>query len=273
MLVKLAELGLTGDVAVAPQAGATAPAALAGTLAQTFAETLACMAVMNLVKPGSVINFGMWPFISDLRTGAFSGGSGEEALVMAACAQLCNHYGFITSMASGMTDSKTMDAQAGYESAITTTALALSGCNLIAAYPGIVGSLLGQSFEGMVIDNDMLGNVQRLLRGIEVTEETLSYDVIEDTVFGTGHYLNQPQTLALMEKEYLYPEVADRRTPGEWEVTGKQDIYELAHEKVRSMLSEYYPEYIAPEVDARIRDRFPIRLTAEDMRPGNGRWE
>ena len=113
VLVKIAELGLTGDVAVAPQAGATSPAALAGTLAQTFAETLACMAVMNLVKPGSVINFGMWPFISDLRTGAFSGGSGEEALVMAACAQLCNHYGFITSMASGMTDSKTMDAQAG----------------------------------------------------------------------------------------------------------------------------------------------------------------
>ena len=217
VLVKIAELGLTGDVAVAPQAGATSPAALAGTLAQTFAETLACMAVMNLVKPGSVINFGMWPFISDLRTGAFSGGSGEEALVMAACAQLCNHYGFITSMASGMTDSKTMDAQAGYEKAITTTALALSGANLVAAYPGIVGSLLGQSFEGMVIDNDMLGNVQRLLRGIEVTDETLSYGVIEDTVFGTGHYLNQPQTLELMQKEYLYPEVADRRTPGEWE--------------------------------------------------------
>jgi trimethylamine--corrinoid protein Co-methyltransferase len=273
VLVKIAELGLTGDVAVAPQAGATSPAALAGTLAQTFAETLACLAVMNLVKPGSVINFGMWPFISDLRTGAFSGGSGEEALVMAACAQLCNHYGFITSMASGMTDSKTMDAQAGYEKAITTTALALSGANLVAAYPGIVGSLLGQSFEGMVIDNDMLGNVQRLLRGIEVTEETLSYDVIEDTVFGIGHYLNQPQTLALMQTEYLYPEVADRRTPGEWEVTGKEDVCELAHEQVKKTLSSYYPEYIPPEADRKIRDNFPIRLAQEDMQPGNGRWE
>jgi trimethylamine--corrinoid protein Co-methyltransferase len=272
VLVKIAELGLTGDVAVAPQAGATAPAALAGTLAQTFAETLACMAVMNLVKAGSSINFGMWPFISDLRTGAFSGGSGEEALVMAACAQLCNHYGFITSMASGMTDSKTMDAQAGYESAITSTALALAGCNLVAAYPGIVGSLLGQSFEGMVIDNDMLGNVQRLLRGIEVTDETLSYGVIEDTVFGTGHYLNQPQTLDLMQKEYLYPEVADRRTPGEWEVTGKEDIYELAHQKVKKTLSAYYPDTIDPKVDAKIRENFPIRLSIEDMQPGNGRW-
>jgi len=272
VLVKLAELGLVCDVAVAPQAGATSPAALAGTLAQCFAETLACMAVVNLVRPGSIINFGMWPFISDLRTGAFSGGSGEEALVMAASAQLCNHFGFISCMASGMTDSKTMDAQAGYEKAITSTALALAGGNLVAAYPGITGSLIGQSFEGMVIDNDMLGNVQRLLRGIEVTDETLSYDVIEDTVFGVGHFLNQPQTLELMQKEYLYPEVADRRTPGEWEVTGKEDVYELAHEKVKKILSSHYPEYIAAAADRKIRDKFPIRLTREEMRAGNGRW-
>jgi len=272
VLVKLAELGLTGDVAVAPQAGATSPAALAGTLAQTFAETLACLAVMNLVKPGAVINFGMWPFISDLRTGAFSGGSGEEALVMAATTQLCNHFGFITSVASGMTDSKVMDAQAGYEKAITATTLALAGANSVAAYPGIVGSLLGQSFEGMVIDNDMLGNVQRLLRGIEVTEETLSYDVIRETVYGAGHYLGHPQTLELMQTEYLYPEVADRRTAGEWEVTGKEDICQLAHEKVNKVLSSHYPEYIPPEADRRIRDKFPIRLDRADMRAGNGRW-
>ncbi len=272
VLVKLAELGLTGDIAVAPQAGATAPAVLAGTLAQCFAETLSCLAVMNLVRPGSTLNFGMWPFISDLRTGAFSGGSGEEALVMAASAQLCNHFGFITSMASGMTDAKVMDAQAGYEKAITTTALALTGVNLLAAYPGIVGSLLGQSFEGMVIDNDMLGNVQRLLRGIEVTEETLSYEIIKDTVHGAGHYLGHSQTLDLMQKEYLYPEVADRRTAGEWEVTGKEDISELAFQKVKRILSSYYPEYIDPAADRRIRERFPIVLAPEDMRAGNGRW-
>jgi trimethylamine--corrinoid protein Co-methyltransferase len=272
VLVKLAELGLTGDIAVAPQAGATSPAALAGTLAQTFAESLSCLCVMNLVRPGAAINFGMWPFISDLRTGAFSGGSGEEALVMAASAQLCNHFGFITSMASGMTDAKVMDAQAGYEKAITSTALALSGANMVAAYPGIVGSLLGQSFEGMVVDNDMLGNVQRLLRGIEVTEETLSYEVIEETVYGKGHYLGHPQTLALMQTEYLYPEVADRRTAGEWEVTGKEEVCELAHQKVKDILSSHYPDYISPTADQRIRERFPIRLERADMQPGNGRW-
>jgi trimethylamine--corrinoid protein Co-methyltransferase len=273
VMVKLAQLGLVSDVAIAPQAGATSPAALAGTLAQAFAETLACMVVVNLVRPGAAINFGMWPFISDLRTGSFTGGSGEEALIMAATAQLCNFYGFISSTACGMSDSKTMDAQAGYEKAVTTTALALSGGGLIAAYPGIVGSLIGQSFEGMVIDNDMLGNVQRLLRGIEVTDETLSYDVICDTVKGSGHYLDKPQTLELMQTEYHYPDLADRRTPGEWEASGRENIYQLAHERVGRILSSHYPELIDPAADARIRERFPIHLDRADMRPGNGRWQ
>lgn len=272
VLVKIAQLGLVSDVAIAPQAGATAPAALAGSLVQAFAETLACLAVVNLVRPGSVINFGMWPFVSDLRTGSFTGGSGEEALLMAATAQLCNYFGLISSTACGMTDAKTMDAQAGFEKAITTTALALSGSNLIAAYPGIVGSLIGQSFEGMVIDNDMIGNVQRLLRGIEVNDETLSYDVISDVVSRSGHYLDHPQTLSLMQTEFHYPDLADRCTPGAWEENGSPTIYQQAHERVRETLTNHYLCLISTKADARIRDRFPIRLERADMNPGNGRW-
>lgn len=272
VLVKNAELGLVADVAVAPQAGATAPAALAGALVQTFAETLACLAVVNMVNPGAPINFGMWPFISDLRTGSFSGGSGEEALVMAASAQMSNYYGFTTSMASGMTDSKTMDAQAGYEKGITTAALSLAGANMVASYPGIVGSLMGQSFEGMVIDNDMMGNVLRLLRGIEVNDETLSYEVIKETITGTGHYLNHGQTLSLMQKEYLYPEIADRRSAGEWETSDRSNVYQQARERVSQLLSSHYPEYISPAADERIRAHFPIKLDPKDMRAGNGRW-
>ena len=272
VLIKIARLGLTGDVAIAAQAGATAPAALAGALAQTFAETLGCLCVMNLIRPGSALNFGMWPFISDLRTGAFSGGSGEEALVIAAAAQICNHYGLVTSMPSGMSDSKLMDAQAGYEKAITTLAAALAGGNMVCHYPGMLGSLIGMSFEGMVIDDDMVGNVMRVLRGIEVTDETLSYDVIHDTVFGAGHFLGSAQTLELMESEYLYPHTADRRTPGDWEHSGKQDILELAHDRTRRILSTHYPAYIDAQADARMRSRFPIRLAPSDMVAGCPRW-
>jgi trimethylamine--corrinoid protein Co-methyltransferase len=273
VLVKLAHLGLTGDVAIAAQAGATAPAPLAGTLVQTFAETLACLAVVNLIRPGSPMNFGMWPFISDLRTGAFSGGSGEEALVIAATAQLVNHYGLISSVPTGMSDSKTMDAQAGYEKGITTVAAILAGGNQVCTYPGIVGSLMAQSFEGMVIDNDMMGMALRLLRGIEVNDETLAVEGIERAVFGAGHFLGESQTLELMQSEYLYPEVGDRRTPNEWEASGGEDVYELAHEKVKSILSSHYPEYVPPAADSAIREKFPIKLAPEDMKPGNGRWD
>jgi trimethylamine--corrinoid protein Co-methyltransferase len=272
ILIRVAELGLTGDVSIASQAGATAPAALAGALVQTFAETLACLCIVNIIRPGNPMNFGMWPFISDLRTGSFSGGSGEEALITAATTQLCNHYGLITSVPTGMTDSKTMDAQAGYENAITTTAAALAGGNMVSPYPGIVGSLMAQSFEGMVIDNDMMGNVLRLVRGIEVNDETLSYDVIKDVSTDSSHYLGHRQTMEMMRSEYVYPKLADRRTVDAWLEAGKETIYEQAHEKTKSMLSGYYPEYINTEIDAKIRSKFPIKLTPEDMKPGNGRW-
>ena len=273
VLVKVARLGLVGDVAIAAQAGAPAPAPLAGALVQTFAETLACLAVVNLIRPGNPMNFGMWPFISDLRTGAFSGGSGEEALVTAATTQIANYYGLISSVPTGMTDSKTMDAQAGYEKAISTLSAALAGGNMVNSYAGIVGSLIGQSFEGMVIDNDMMGMVLRVLRGVEVNDETLAVEGIERAVFGEGHFLNQPQTLELMQSEYLYPEVGDRRTASDWEEGGSETIYQAARTKVRDILSSHYPAYIEPGVDEAIRARFPIQLAPEDMRPGNGRWD
>jgi trimethylamine--corrinoid protein Co-methyltransferase len=193
--------------------------------------------------------------------------------VIASATQLANHYGLITSVPSGMTDSKTMDAQAGYEKAITTTAVTLAGGNIVSCYPGIVGSLLAQSFEGMVIDNDMMGSVMRLLRGVEVSDETLSYDIIESTVHGAGHYLNQEQTLEIMQTEYLYPEVGDRRTANDWQDGGRETVYELAHTRVKGLLANHYPEYIAPAADARIREKFPIKLDPTAMKPGNGRWE
>ena len=93
-------------VVIAPQSGATAPAALAGALVQVLAETLASLMLIDLVKPGHPVVFGPWPFVTDLRTGSFSGGSGEEALMAAAATQITNHYGLSSSVAAGMTDSK-----------------------------------------------------------------------------------------------------------------------------------------------------------------------
>jgi trimethylamine--corrinoid protein Co-methyltransferase len=124
----------------------------------------------------------------------------------------------------------------------------------------------------MVIDNDMLGAILRTVRGIEVNEETLSYHVMEQVVHGEGHFLRTEQTLGLMRTEYEYPALADRRTPGEWEAAGSPDIREMAGERVKSILSTHYPEYIDPAIDAKIRDAFPILLSREAMSAASGRW-
>jgi len=75
-----------------------------------------------------------------------------------------------------------------------------------------------------------------------------------------------------MRSEFQYPELADRTSPGEWEEEGSRSIYERAHQRVHEILGAHYPEYLDPAFDARIRERFPIRLDLADMRPGNGRW-
>jgi trimethylamine--corrinoid protein Co-methyltransferase len=259
-------------VVTAPQAGATAPAALAGTLVQVTAEALAAMLMVNLVAPGHPVIIGAWPFISDLRTGAFTGGGGEEAIASAAAAQIIKWYGLTCSVGAGMSDAKSPDNQAGYEKALAITLAAHAGCNNVSESAGMMGSLMGLSYESMVIDNDMLGAILRSVRGIEVDDDTLSVEVIRNAVHGDGHYLRQPQTLELMRTEFAYPQLADRRTPGEWEEAGSPDIRTLAGRRVRELLSTHYPEYIDPAVDRRIRERFDIRLPAESMRAGSGRW-
>jgi len=272
VMVKCAKMGVDYGVAVASQAGATAPAALAGSLVQTFAESLACLATTYMLNPAMPVHFGMWPFVSDLRTGSFSGGGPEQALLMAATAQISDFYGLICGVATGMTDAKLPDNQAGFEKGITTLAATLAGAPYIAAYPGAVGSLIAVSFEGLVIDNDMLGHVLRVHHGIDVSEEALSFDTIYAAVHGSGHFLDADQTLKVMRSEYLYPSISDRSNTDDWMDEGRKDIYEVAHERVEALLTDYYPEYIDPKIDAKIRENFPIKLTPEDMKPGNGRW-
>jgi len=265
-------LGIPCDFAVAPQAGATAPAALAGTLVQVTAETLATIILTNLFAPGHPTVYAAWPLVSDLRTGSFSGGSGEEALLAAAAVQLGNFYNLPTSVGAGMSDSKLPDNQAGFEKALTTALAGHAGANYIGEAAGMQASLMGCSFEALVIDNDMLGAVQRTIRGIEVTDETLSYDLIAKTASGVGHFLGSDQTLAIMESEYLYPEVSDRRAPSDWEESGSPDIRENAEIRVREMLSSHYPSYVDEKLDEEIRRRFPILLSKEQMTAEGGRW-
>lgn len=249
----------------AGQAGATSPAALAGAVVQEVAEVLAGLVWVNLMVPGHPAIYGTWPFVSDLRTGAMSGGSGEQAVLMAACGQMGRFYNLPTGIAAGMADAKFPDAQSGFEKGYTVTLAAHSGANLIYESAGMHASLLGCSYEGMVIDNDMLGAINRTVRGIEVNDDTLSIESIRDVCNGPNHFLGHEQTLSLMQSEYVYPDVGDRTSPKEWQERDQPVLMEQANQRVEQMLSTHFPEHVSAEVDARIREQFPVKLPRELM--------
>jgi trimethylamine--corrinoid protein Co-methyltransferase len=247
----------------APQSGATSPAALAGTLVQINAEELSGITYCQLVKPGTPVVLGYVPSVSDLRTGNYTSGSAEFGLMNAAVAQLGQFYNLPVYNSSGLTDSKIPDAQAGYEKSITGLAAALAGSNYIHHAAGFLESMLTVAYEQYVIDDDINGAIMRAVRGIEVTDETLSVDLIDQVARGKGYYLGTKQSRKLMKTEYFYPNASDRQRRDEWENDGSLDMRQRARLKAQEILKTHKPTPIPTQIDAAIRQRFDILLSPE----------
>ena len=165
-----------------------------------------------------------------------------------------------------MTDSKLPDAQSGGEKALNHALVGNAGANLIYESAGMHASLLGFSLESLIIDNDIIGATQRTIKGIEVSEERLSFETIRDVCLnGPGHFLGSDQTLQLMQTEYLYPSVGDRRSPNDWMERGSTDAATRAIAAVQEILSTHYPSHVSEAIDAEIRRRFPVRLARKHM--------
>ncbi len=246
----------------AGQAGATAPAPIAGAIVQAVAECLAGVVYVNAISPGHPCVFGTWPFVSDLRTGAMSGGSGEQALLTAGCAQMHRFYGLPGGAAAGIADAKLPDMQAGWEQMSSNVMAGLSGLNMVYEAAGMHASLLGFCMESLVLGNDLIGQALRCVRGIEVTDETLGLETMRDVCLtGPGHYLGSDQTLSVMQTEYVYPDIADRTSPKEWEEKGKPDLLLNATARKDEILSKPSEVALDPITDQAIRARFNIHLS------------
>jgi len=245
----------------AGQAGATSPAPIAGAIVQAVAECLAGVVYVNAIAPGHPAIFGTWPFVSDLRTGAMSGGSGEQALLTAGCAQMHHFYGLPGGAAAGIADAKLPDMQAGWEQMCSNVMAGLSGLNMVYEAAGMHASLLGFCHESLILGDDLVGQALRCTRGIEVSEDTLSLEVMRSVCLdGPGHYLGSDQTLKLMQTEYIYPAQADRSSPKEWEEYGKPDLISKTTARKNSILSEPSRATFDPATDLAIRQRFKIYL-------------
>lgn len=245
----------------AGMAGATAPSTVAGAITQAVAECLAGLVYVNAVKPGAPAIFGTWPFGLDLRTGAMTMGSGEQALLTAGCGQMHQFYDLPGGAAAGASDSKLPDMQAGWEQMCSNVMAGLSGVNMVYEAAGMHASLLGFCHESLILGDDIIGQAQRCVRGIEVNDETLALDQMREVCMGgPGHYLGTSQTLGRMQKDHVYPTMGDRTSPKEWAENDKPDLLAKAIARKEAILADTASAMFDPVTDMAIREKFNIHL-------------
>jgi trimethylamine--corrinoid protein Co-methyltransferase len=235
MIVAAAESGLPVVCPSEPLCGATSPVTLAGNLVVQTVDSLMGIILAQAVNPGTPAIFGSVATSTDLRDYKYIAGSVEMGLLNAAGAQMAQFYKLPYYATGGMTDSKTLDAQSGYESAITNLLCALSGSNFIHDGAGLMEFAMTVCYEKYVIDNEILGMVMRAVEGIKVDDETLAYSLIKEVGPG-GNFVTAKHTRRFMRKEHYQPTLSDRNSREKWEERGNKTTWEKAAERVKAIL-------------------------------------
>ncbi len=219
-----------------PIAGATGPVTLAGSLSLANAEALGGLVILQLLEPGRpcVFNLG-FNHVLDMKTAVTRTGCPECALMQAAGAELSRFHG-LPSASWASTESMVPDAQAALEKSVMSLMHALSTVNIIWG----IGQLESQrtiSLPQMLIDDEIAGIARRVQRGLEVSEETLAYDVVAE-LGNKADYLGHDHTLRHYRDEVHYGDLVwtNRREP--WEQAGAKTMLQRAQERVEDILSE-----------------------------------
>ena len=251
-----------------PFAGSGAPVTIAGTLVQLNAEILSVLVLIQLISPGAPVVYAPYPGIMDMRAANHSMGCPEAALISGAVAQLSRWYEIPNDTIVGTTDSKLPDAQAAYEKMMTALLPALAGANSITLFGGMIDLSSTMSLEQLVIDDEIAGNICRILERIDITENKLAVDVINDIAHKESNFLDHPHTLKYFKDEFYFPSLGDRNPRGTWKKEGSKDIRERAREKAKKVLSEHFPPSLDKEVQEELgkavkkiceREREPYR--------------
>jgi len=239
-----------------PLCGATAPVTLAGNLVVDCVDTLTGVMLAQLVNPGTPVLFGCISSITDLRDMKYLAGAVEMGLLNAAAAQMAQFYGLPIYATAGMSDAKVNDAQAGYESALTNLMVALAGGNFIHDAAGFLEFCMTASFDKLVIDNEIIGMVMRVVEGVRVDETTLAFEEIRK-VGPAGHYVASRHTRRHMRQEQYMPTLSDRETRDVWQAAGGKDTRRRASETARRILEADPVSFIDAAVRRRIIDEIP----------------
>ena len=246
-LMDCAQYRVPAELVSMPLTGATGPATLLGAVVQHTAENLSGVTIHQLVNPGAPIVWGGSPSAFDMRTGTTPMGAIETMMIDCAYAEVGKHLGLPTHAYLGMSDSKVVDGQCGFESGIGAVLGALTGINMISG-PGMLDFESCFSLEKLVIDAEVAGMAKRLVAGIVERETPLALDIIRQ-VGHAGNFLTTPHTRRWFREELFIPSpVVDRDFRRTWEEKGGLDVTERAHRRVEEVIAAYEPQPLPHEV-------------------------
>lgn len=233
-IIDSALAGIPSEMISMPMMGANSPASIFGAVVQHAAETISGIVISQLTSKGAPVIWGGSPSVFDLRKGTTPMGAIETHMIDSAYAQVAKSFGFPTHAYMGLSDSKVLDIQAGFETGIGATIAALSGINMISG-PGMLDFESSFSLEKLVIDNDICGMALRLVNGITNHEEIITKDLL-DQYEEKKQLLTHPTTRNLYKKEFYFPsEVVDRATRDEY-LLSKTTAKQRAHSIVEKIL-------------------------------------
>jgi trimethylamine--corrinoid protein Co-methyltransferase len=248
--------GIPVSCAPVPIAGATAPATLAGTLSQMHAESLAAVAITQVLAPGAKVLYSAIPTTMDLRTMELTMGSVETGMMNAAAVQLAKLYNLPIYTSGGVTEAKRPDIQAGFEKGVSNLAVVTTGADCIRLTAGMLDSGNSISYEQFVIDNEIIGMLYRIREGIKVNEDTLGFDVIKSVGPG-GNYVTEDHTVDHMMDEFFYPNLSVRCNFDVWEERGRPDMLSRANDLVQKILEEGGEGLLDHDLISEIKKAFP----------------
>jgi trimethylamine--corrinoid protein Co-methyltransferase len=246
-LIDCARYGVPAELISMPLAGSTAPVTLVGAVVQHTAESMSGVTIHQLAAPGAPIVWGGAPAITDMRFGSTPMGAIETAMIDAAYAQVGKRLAMPTHTYLGASDSKLVDAQAGFESGMSALMGALAGINMISG-AGMLDFLRAQSLEKLVVDAEIIAMVKRLLRGVEARDEVLGATLIQ-RVGHHGHFLGQKHTRARFAEEQFIPsDVVERGSLTAWQSAGGKTTADRARDRVQNLLDAYQPRPLPHDV-------------------------
>jgi trimethylamine--corrinoid protein Co-methyltransferase len=219
--------------------GSTAPVTGAGTLVITLAGALSGLAIIQLKQRGAAVCIGGVPQAMDLRSGRPAYGSPEMSLLGAALADIARWLGVPFMGTAGASEAKTLDLQAAIESAIQVVLSGLSGATLVHDVGFLDCADIG-SLESLVMNDEIIAMVRRIMRGVEVSDDTLMLDLIDEVGPG-GEFMSERHTARHCRAETWTPTLMDREPWVNWQTAGAQTMLDRVRAKLQHILATHQP--------------------------------